>query len=68
MDIKINTEYITLGQFLKHAGVIDTGGQAKDFIANNEIEVNGILTAQRGKKLFAGDILKVHDSEFTIVG
>jgi S4 domain protein YaaA len=68
MEVKIKTEHINLGQFLKHAGIIDTGGQAKEFIVSSEIKVNGILTNQRGKKLYPGDVIKVNDLMFTIVG
>ena len=34
--IKIQSEYITLGQFLKFVGLISFGGMAKEFIANEE--------------------------------
>jgi S4 domain protein YaaA len=66
MQIKIHTEYITLGQFLKFAGLIDTGGQAKDFLAANLIAVNGEATAQRGKKIHAGDVIQVNEAVFKI--
>lgn len=66
MQIKIHTEYITLGQFLKFAGLIDTSGQAKDFLAANLISVNGEATAQRGKKIHAGDVIQVNEAVFKI--
>lgn len=66
MQIKIHTEYITLGQFLKFAGLIDTGGQAKDFLAANLISVNGEATEQRGKKIHAGDVIQVNEAVFKI--
>lgn len=66
MQIKIHTEYITLGQFLKLAGLIDTGGQARDFIAVNSIMVNGEAAAQRGKKIYAGDVIQVNKAVFKI--
>jgi ribosome-associated protein len=66
MQIKIKTDYITLGQFLKFAGLIDTGGLAKDFIAVNSIKVNGAATEQRGKKIYAGDVVQVNKTVFTI--
>ena len=40
-EIHITTEYITLGQFLKFADIIHEGGEAKRFLAENEILVNG---------------------------
>lgn len=58
-QIKIDTEYITLGQFLKLAGVIDTGGMAKWFLSEHEIFVNNELENRRGKKLVANDTVRI---------
>ena len=66
MQIKIYTGYITLGQLLKFAGLIDTGGQVKEFIAGNSILINGVATEQRGKKIYAGDVVQVNKTVFTI--
>lgn len=55
----ISTEYIPLGQFLKLAEIIDTGGQAKFFLAETYIEVNGEEENRRGKKLYNGDMVYV---------
>lgn len=57
--IPIQTEYIALGQFLKLADCISTGGQAKSFLQETEITVNGALENRRGRKLYAGDIVNV---------
>lgn len=54
-EIKLNTEFITLGQFLKLADVIQSGGMAKWFLSENDIYVNGEQDQRRGRKLRAGD-------------
>ncbi|RNB77015.1 S4 domain-containing protein YaaA [Brevibacillus panacihumi] len=54
-EVSIKTEYIALGQFLKLAEVIDTGGMAKAFLAEVPIKVNGELENRRGRKLYPGD-------------
>jgi S4 domain protein YaaA len=48
-------ELITLGQFLKHEGIIGTGGEAKWFLQENEVLLNGEPENRRGKKLHEGD-------------
>lgn len=48
--IKIDTEFIKLGQLLKLAGVADSGVHAKVIIGNGEVRVNGEVEIQRGKK------------------
>lgn len=54
-EVKISTEYITLGQFLKLADVIQTGGMVKWFLSEHEVYVNGELEERRGRKLYAND-------------
>ncbi|PFY64916.1 hypothetical protein COL52_03800 [Bacillus toyonensis] len=60
--IKISTEYITLGQFLKLADVIDTGGAVKWFLQEYEVYVNQELENRRGCKLYANDIIEIPGS------
>lgn len=54
-NISINTEFITLGQFLKHANIVSSGGMVKPFLAENKISVNDVEENRRGKKLYPGD-------------
>ena len=62
-EIPITTEYITLGQFLKLADIISTGGEAKMFLSENVFDVNGELENRRGRKLRPGDIIKFKNNE-----
>ncbi|GAA3410882.1 S4 domain-containing protein YaaA [Paenibacillus hodogayensis] len=57
--ITINTEYITLGQFLKLADCISTGGEAKFFVKEATIRVNDVPENRRGRKLYAQDQVAV---------
>ena len=66
-EIKINTEYITLGQFLKIADIISSGGQAKWFLAENEVLVDGEVDARRGRKLYPGMTIVVLGKSYKIV-
>ncbi|MBE1443930.1 MULTISPECIES: S4 domain-containing protein YaaA [unclassified Paenibacillus] len=66
--IHIHTDYITLGQFLKLADCISTGGQAKSFLQETEIWVNGEPENRRGKKLVHQDRIRVEGcGEFQVV-
>lgn len=64
--IKLETEFITLGQLLKDEGVIATGGQAKWFLRENSVLVNDSPEDRRGKKLRTGDVVVVGDQTFEI--
>jgi ribosome-associated protein len=66
--IKINTEYITLGQFLKAADLIQTGGMAKWFLSEYEVFVNNEQDQRRGRKLRDGDRIHIEDfGDFSII-
>ncbi len=54
-EVPIHTEYIKLEAFLKLAGLVSTGGEAKERIQAGEAFVNGEICTMRGKKLRAGD-------------
>ncbi|OGX79098.1 S4 domain-containing protein YaaA [Exiguobacterium sp. SH3S2] len=67
--VSITTEYVTLGQFLKLADIISSGGQAKFFLEDVEIKVNGEVDQRRGRKLRDGDKIEVEGyGDFQIEG
>lgn len=59
--IEVNTETIQLDQFLKWAGVLESGGQVKLMIENEMILVNGIVETARRKKLHDGDVVEIKE-------
>ena len=67
MNIKINTEYITLGAFLKYSGIIQNGSEAKEFLAENIVLVNFNNENRRGKKLYIGDIIFINNIEYKLI-
>ena len=67
-EIGIKTEYITLGQFLKLSDCISTGGHAKFFLQENTVIINGEADNRRGRKLYAGDKVKVEGCGVFTVG
>ena len=60
-EIQIQTEYITLGQFLKLADIIQSGGMAKGFLSENDVFINEEFDVRRGRKLREGDIIDIPD-------
>lgn len=57
--IKLETEFITLGQFLKVADIIQSGGMAKWFLSEHDIFINGEQDQRRGRKLRSGDKIQI---------
>jgi ribosome-associated protein len=58
-DVAIDSDMIRLGQFLKLADLIETGGEAKVLISVGDVEVNGEVDTRRGRQLHPGDVVSV---------
>lgn len=58
--IKINTEYITLSQLIKFAGISFDGAEAKEIVKAGFAYVNGEKEERRGRKLYKGDTVKIN--------
>ena len=65
-EIIIKTEYITLGQFLKLADIIESGGEAKMFLAENEVQIDGVIDQRRGRKLRGGEVIEILGQKYEI--
>jgi ribosome-associated protein YbcJ (S4-like RNA binding protein) len=57
---------ITLGQFVKLAGLAATGGDAKVVVVGGQVWVNGEVDTRRGHKLAFGDVVRVGEEEATV--
>lgn len=61
-DVGIKDESIKLGQFVKLANLVETGGEAKEVIAAGEVTVNGEVDTRRGKTLRQGDVVCIGEN------
>ncbi|MGD9909506.1 MAG: S4 domain-containing protein YaaA [Candidatus Izemoplasmatales bacterium] len=59
--VYITSPYITLGQLLKFANVISSGGETKFFLMENDITFNGEAENRRGKKCYPGDQIVINN-------
>ena len=66
VKIRDDEEYITLNVLLKITGLIQTGGEAKWFLIDNDVYVNGEKENRRGRKLYREDVIKANKDEFII--
>ena len=58
-QIEVGEAGIRLGQLLKLAGLVDSGGQAKVVLADGKVTVNGAVETRRGAQLHPGDVVRV---------
>ena len=66
-DIVIRGDMIRLGQLLKLADVVDSGGELKALLAETDVLVNGELEDRRGRQLHPGDVVTVAGDDLRIV-
>jgi ribosome-associated protein len=57
--IQIQAPFITLGQLLKLTDCIDSGGQAKMFLMQTQVKINGESDQRRGRKCYPSDEIMV---------
>ena len=58
--------YIKLDQFLKWAGALESGGQAKLAIQSEQVRVNGEIETRRGRKLRKGDTVTLGEQSWVV--
>jgi ribosome-associated protein len=59
--VPIREDAIRLGQFMKLAGLADSGADAKALLQAGAVEVNSEPEARRGRQLRRGDVVAVGD-------
>lgn len=64
--IKIQPPFIKLDALLKFAGLVQSGGEAKAFILEGLVTVNGETCLQRGQKIKPGDRVTVGPDELEV--
>ncbi|MGI9186405.1 MAG: RNA-binding S4 domain-containing protein [Gaiellales bacterium] len=62
-DVEVRAGGIDLGQLMKFAGLVDTGGDAKALLQDGVVLVNGEVDTRRGRTLRDGDVVTVADEE-----
>mgnify|MGYP003388583125 CR=1 FL=1 len=58
------TGMIRLGQFVKYAGLAESGAHARELISAGDVEVDGQVETQRGRQLHGGEVVTVITEAF----
>lgn len=67
MEFKLESEYIELIKLLKLTGICESGGMAKQVVADGEVKYNGEVDYRKRLKLRKGDVVEVFGEEIKIV-
>ena len=65
--VKITTDFITLGQFLKYFGYVSNGSEAKIYLQIHKIYVNNDLETRRGRKIYPDFVVKIDKNTYLVV-
>ena len=66
MDVEVGERGIRLGQLLKLADLVETGGAARGLLESGEVRVNGEVETRRGRQLGVGDIVECGEERVTL--
>ena len=66
VPVVISTEFIKLQDAMKYANIVYSGGEAKQLILEEQVQVNGEVCTMRGKKLYPGDRFTFDGTEYLI--
>ncbi len=64
--VEIQEPGIKLGQFLKLAGAVEMGSDAKVRVQAGEVLVNGVVETRRGRKLAFGDTVEIDGETYLV--
>lgn len=64
--IKLRDDFIKLGQALKAVGLVESGVEAKEYIVQGLVIVNGEIETRRGRKLYDGDEVEFDGDKISI--
>lgn len=62
-DVPTRNGEIRLGQLLKLADLVDTGGDVRALLESGAVSVNGEVERRRGRQLQGGDVVQVAEQE-----
>jgi ribosome-associated protein len=63
---ELESEFVELYKILKFEGLSESGGSAKQAIANGQVSVNGEVETRKRKKIRAGDQIDFIDHHIEI--
>ena len=66
MDVEVGERGIRLGQLLKLANLVETGGAARALLEAGEVRVNGEVETRRGRQLGVGDVVDCGQERVTL--
>lgn len=65
-EISVGPDGIRLGQLLKLANLVESGGEVRPLLAEGGVTVNGTVETRRGAKLRSGDVVAIGEARILV--
>ena len=65
---ELKEEFVELYKILKFEGLVESGGMAKQIIADGQVIVNGEVETRKRKKIIAGDKIEFSGQSIEVLG
>ena len=65
---ELKEEFVELYKILKFEGLVESGGMAKQIIADGQVIVNGEVETRKRKKIIAGDKIEYSGQSIDVKG
>lgn len=65
-EVEISKEPVELFKLLKFEGLAASGGEAKFFISEGNVLVNGKVETRKRKKIVSGDIIELGEDKIKV--
>ena len=65
---ELKEEFVELYKILKFEGLVESGGMAKQIIADGQVIVNGEVETRKRKKIIAGDKIEFSGQSIDVKG
>jgi ribosome-associated protein len=64
--VEIGGPTIRLGQLIKLAGLVDSGGDVRPILGTGQVAVNGTPEGRRGRQLHDGDVVDIAGAKIRV--
>lgn len=65
---ELESDFVELYKILKFEGIAESGGAAKQAIADGQVSVNGTVEIRKRKKISPGDHIEIDGQTIEVVG
>lgn len=67
LEFDLDGDYVELNQLLKLAGLCNSGGEGKQWVASGQVRVDGVTELRKTCKIRAGQTVEVDGARIRVI-